>query len=93
MVNKKIVFVGCHEYGYEIINYLISNGIEISHIVSLNEEQAKLSYVSGYCSFDTISKKYTSPIYYPETFSLKNERDFEFFSKNQFDYITFLIEF
>ena len=50
MVNK-IVFVGNHEYGYNILDHLLSNGIKISHIVSLNEEQVETSNLSGHHSF------------------------------------------
>ena len=84
MVNK-IVFVGNHEYGYNILDHLLSNGIKISHIVSLNEEQVETSNLSGHHSFLAISKKYSIPIYFPKTFSLKDKLDTDFFIDNKFD--------
>ena len=82
---NKIVLCGCHELGIEIINHLIEKNIQISHIVSLTKKQAEKYKVSGYASYKNLSKKYGIPIYYPKTFSLKDEADLEFFQKEKFD--------
>lgn len=84
-MSLKIVMCGCAEVGAEMVDYLVANGISISHFVSITEEQAKKNKVSGYCSFDKIARQYNVPIYYPETYSLKSQQDVAFFKKHQFD--------
>ncbi|MDC0211816.1 formyltransferase family protein [Candidatus Nitrosopelagicus sp.] len=84
-MNKKIVVCGCTEFGYDVTNHLISQGIQISHIISLNSEQAEKSKVSGYKSFETLSIKYNIPIFYPKLYSLKDESDLSFFQNEKFD--------
>jgi len=82
---NKIVMCGCHELGIDMVHYLFKKKIKISHIVSLTKEQAKKFNVSGYASYEDISKKYNIPIYYLNSFSLKDSRDVDFFQKEKFD--------
>lgn len=84
-MNKKIVVCGCTEFGYDVAHHLISQGIEINQIVSLNSEQAKKWNVSGYFSFEKLSKKYNIPIYYPKSYSLNQKEDLDFFQHHSFD--------
>ena len=84
-MNSKIVFCGCSSAGLEVLDFLISKNFEISHIVSLNSQQATQYKVSGYASFDEIAKKNNIPIYFPKTYSLKDNDDISFFEKNNFD--------
>ena len=83
-MDKKIIVCSCTEFGYEIVDFLLANGISISYLVSLSPEQAIQYKVSGYKSFEPLSKKYNIPIYYPELYSMK-ESDFDFFEKEKFD--------
>ena len=83
-MDKKIVVCGCTDFGYEIVDFLLTNGINISHLVSLSPEQAIQYKVSGYKSFELLSTKYGIPIYYPKLYSMK-ETDFDFFEKEKFD--------
>ena len=84
-MSSKIVFCGCSDAGFEVLNFLISKNFEISYIVSLNPEQAIQYNVSGYASFDEIARKNKIPIYFPKTYSLKDKSDVDFFVKNNFD--------
>ena len=63
-MDKKIVVCSCTEFGYEIVDFLLANGISISYLVSLSPEQAIQYKVSGYKSFEPLSKKYNISIYY-----------------------------
>jgi len=83
-MDKKIVICGCTDFGYEIVDFLLTNGVNISHLVSLSHEQAIQYTVSGYKSFELLSTKYGIPIYYPKLYSMK-ETDFDFFEKEKFD--------
>jgi methionyl-tRNA formyltransferase len=83
-MDKKIVVCSCTEFGYEIVDFLLANGISISYLVSLSPEQAIQYKVSGYKSFEPLSKKYNISIYYPELYSMK-ESDSDFFEKEKFD--------
>ena len=84
-MNSKIVFCGCSSAGLEVLDFLISKNFEISHIVSLNSQQATQYKVSGYASFDEIARKNNIPIYFPKTYALKDNDDIGFFEKNNFD--------
>ena len=85
MYNKKIVMCGCHEAGILLINSLIEEGVKFSYFVSLTPEQGQKYKVSGYFDYSEIAKKNKIPIYYPETYSLKSEKDRRFFCDNKFD--------
>lgn len=84
-MNKKIIFVGCVETGYELLVYLIENGITVSHILTLNPEQAQKWKVSGYCDFTALAKKHGITYSFPTSYSLKNEADLDFFKRSGFD--------
>ena len=84
-MDSKIVICGCTEAGFETLEFLLEQNITISYIVSLDDEQAKKWNVSGYCSFEKLSKKYNIPIYYPESYSLNQKEDLDFFQHHSFD--------
>ena len=84
-MEKKIVICGCTEFGYDVVNHLLINGIKIAHIVSLTPEQAKTSKVSGYKSFEPLSQKFNLKIFYPNEYSMKNNSDLSFFENEKFD--------
>jgi methionyl-tRNA formyltransferase len=82
---EKIVMCGCTRSGIEIAKRLFENKIKISCFVTLNPKQAKNANVSDYVSFSEIAKKFNVPIYYTKSYSLKENKDQEFFEKNNFD--------
>ena len=84
-MDSKIVICGCTEAGFETLEFLLEQNITISYIVSLDNKQAKRWNVSGYCSFEKLSKKYNIPIYYPKSYSLKEKEDLDFFQHHSFD--------
>lgn len=84
-MSQKIVLCGCTESIFEVTDYLLSKNIKISYFVSLNTSQAEQYKVSGYHSFEELSEKYKVPIYYPKTYSLKDDDDVAFFKENKFD--------
>jgi len=84
-MESKIVICGCTEAGIETLQFLIEQNITIHYIVSLDEEQAKKWNVSGYSSFEQLSKKYNIPIYYPKSYSLNEKEDIDFFQHHSFD--------
>ena len=81
----KVVMCGCTAMGIDVLNHLLSHNISITHIVSLNEKQSLDWNVSGYSSFENISKKHNIPIYFPKSYSLKEPEDVEFFENQKFD--------
>ena len=84
-MKQKRFYANCIESGYDLLSYLLENGIKIDHIISLDSEQAIKNKVSGYKSFEPIAKKYEIPIYYPEKYSMKSEKDLAFFKKEKPD--------
>jgi methionyl-tRNA formyltransferase len=85
MKRKKIVMCGCHEHGWEVVKYLLENGVRIDKFVSITKEKAKKLNVSGYKSFDDLSKKYSVPLYYAKKYTLNDPADISFFKKEKFD--------
>ena len=81
--NKKIVLCSCSESGYDIADFLLNNNIKISYFVSIRPELASKLKISGYKSFELLSKKYNVPIYYPKIFSMKNKTDMNFFNREK----------
>lgn len=83
---KKIVLVGCTEYGYNLYKPLLeTKQITISYIVTLNLKQSIDHNVSGYKDFTLLGKQYGIPVFYPESYGLNSTHDIEFFQKNTFD--------
>jgi methionyl-tRNA formyltransferase len=84
-MEKKIIVCGCTDFGYDVVNYLLINGVKITHLVSLTPEQAHFSNVSGYKYFEPLAQKFNVKIFYPNEYSMKNESDLSFFEKEKFD--------
>ncbi len=84
MNSSKVAMCSCTEVGLNIVDYLFDSGIRINHFVSLSQDQATHYEVSGYASFEDVSKGYGIPIYYPKSYSLKNDEDISFFSEKSF---------
>ncbi|GIV33635.1 MAG: formyltransferase [Chitinophagales bacterium] len=76
---------GCHEVGWEIIEFLLKRGIAFSYFVTLTEEKARQQNVSGYKRFDDLAAAYHIPVYYARKYSLQSQEDLEFFEQNRFD--------
>jgi methionyl-tRNA formyltransferase len=85
--DAKIVMCGCHEAGWYIIKDLLEAGIKFHHFVTLTPSQAEKHGVSGYKDFTDLARKYDIPVYIPEKYSLKADRDIDFFKEQQFDLI------
>lgn len=65
-----IVYASCTEGGYEVLRYLLDEGVSITRLVSLTPEQGERYSVAGYQSFDGIAEDHDLPVYYPETYEL-----------------------
>jgi methionyl-tRNA formyltransferase len=76
---------GCHEAGWDTVNYLLENGFRFNYFVSITEEEALKQNVSGYKSFADLALIYKIPIYFAKSYSLKTEEDIEFFKIQKFD--------
>ncbi len=82
---NKIVLVGCTEYGYNLYKPLIDNKlINISCIVTLNQRQAEQYQVSGYKDLSLLVNDEIL-VYYPNSYTLKDEQDLNFFIEQKFD--------
>ncbi len=86
-IDLKICMLGCCEVGYYIVRNLIEEGLKFSYFVILSKEQGEKYNVSGYFDFSILAKKYSIPIYYPKSYSLDKEEDYNFFVSNKFDLV------
>ena len=83
-MQNKIVFVGCLEYGINLLKALVRNNIYISYIVCINPKKAEEQNVSGYFDFGKLANELDIPIYYCEKYSLKSLDDELFFNNQKF---------
>ncbi|WP_107687397.1 methionyl-tRNA formyltransferase [Campylobacter concisus] len=83
---KKIVLVGCTEYGYDLYKPLIDNNlVSIGCIVTLNKEQSERYNVSGYKDLSCLVGDSSIMVYNPKSYDLKSVEDQNFFSSQKFD--------
>jgi methionyl-tRNA formyltransferase len=80
----KIVMVGCHEAGWDSINFLLENGFKFDYFVTISETEAVKQKVSGFKSFISLASKYNIPVYIVKTYSLNSIEDIEFFEREKF---------
>lgn len=85
MRNNRIVMAGCHKGGFESISELLKAGLKLDYFVLIDEELANRNNVSGYIDFIPLAKEYDIPVYFAESYSLKSEKDIQFFKENKFD--------
>jgi len=83
--NKRIVMCGCHCGGVKAISGLITSGYKIDYFVCLTPSQAKEYNISGYYDYRPMANKYNIPCYIPDDYSLKSDKDINFFTENNFD--------
>lgn len=84
-MDKKLVMCGCHVGGAPVIRSLLEQGVSISHFVCLTPEQGEKHRVSGFYDYTPLAQEFDIPIYHPEAYTFKSERDQAFFKENHFD--------
>lgn len=82
---KKILMCGNHIGGVPIIEAILEAGYSFSYFVCLTPEQAEYHNVSGYYDYQPLAKKHNIPVYIPEKYSLRGEKDLDFFKEHTFD--------
>lgn len=82
---KRLVMCGCHEGGYQAIEGLITAGYKFDAFVCLTPEQAAKYQISGYFDYRKLASEINVPVYVPESYSLDNDADINFFSEGKFD--------
>ena len=83
--NAKFVMCGVHIGGKEVVETLLKNGFKFEYFVIMSPEQSKKFNISGYYDYSEMAKENNIPIYYPKSYSLKDEEDLAFFEDNKFD--------
>src|SRR5687768_263561 len=81
----KIVMCGNHVGGKPIIEALLNAGYTFDYFVCLSPQQGSDNKVSGYYDFAPLAKQHNIPVYIPESFTLKTEKDISFFREHKFD--------
>lgn len=84
-MNKKIFFAGCVEASYDTLRGLLQNGVKVDYLITLNEEKAKKSSVSGFVDFRPLAEHHQIPIYVPDEYSMKSKKDISFFEEQSPD--------
>lgn len=83
--SAKIVMCGTHETGWETIKFLLEQGVGFDYFVTVTEEKAKKLNISGFKSFEDLAATYNIPVYFVESYALKNKKDLRFFEEHKFD--------
>ena len=76
---------GCHEGGVKAIEGLLDAGYELSAFVCLTPGQAARYRISGYYDYRPLAKRHEIPVYVPQTYSLNDPEDEQFFRDQRFD--------
>ena len=83
--DARIVMCGCHDVGGHLIGDLIESGVPFSHFVTLTPEQGQRHDIAGYHDLSQLARSHDIPVYNPQSYSLKDERDLAFFREQNFD--------
>jgi methionyl-tRNA formyltransferase len=84
----KIVLCGIQKQGEEIIEFLYTNGIKVTNIVTISKDLAKKNNCDEtWFDYNKISEKLKIPIYYCESYSFKSSSDIEYFDSHKFDFL------
>lgn len=86
-LSPKIALCGIHQQGLEIAAFLSSQGHQISHLVTINEELAARNKAAGWVPYRDLSERSEIPLYEANTYSLKDTSDQLFFEAQCFDII------
>ena len=78
--DRSVVYASCTETGYEVLRRLLAEDVPIAEIVSIEPDRADRHEVSGYYSFEEVAAENDVPLYYPETYSMDTEADFDHFA-------------
>lgn len=77
--DSEVVYVGCTETGYEVLDTLLDAGVPVTEIVTISPLTARTHEVSGYRQFDGIAAEYDVPVYRPELYSMDAPEDRDHF--------------
>ena len=78
---KKIALFGIHEQGLDIIRYLNKAGIKINCLVTIDYELSLKNQAAGWIDYSKFAEENNIQIYFCEKYSLKSEKDEDFFKK------------
>ncbi len=81
----KIVMCGSHYAGEPVIRGLLEEGIRFDYFVCLTPDQGERYNISGYYDYRMLAEQHDIPVYHPQSYSLNDEKDKEFFVENSFD--------
>jgi len=83
--DKKLAMFGIQKQGLEIIQFLINKGINFKYLITINEEKAKKINSSGWVDYKDFCQKNNIKLYHCDKYTLKSEKDINFFKNNKFD--------
>lgn len=87
MKEHKIAMIGCLQVGYEIVKYLLENGIQIEYFITITKKKAEEQNVSGFFDYSDLAAKYNIPVYHVTKYSLQCDTDIDFFKAKKFDLV------
>lgn len=77
--DASIVYVGCTEPGKAVLETLIERGCPVTEIVTIDPEMGERAGVCGYADLGEIGETHDVPVYYPETYGMRNDVDLDHF--------------
>lgn len=82
----KIVICGIQQQAIEIMSYLRSQNIKVTHIVTISYETAvKNKSETTWVSYEDYAKENDIQIYYAKSYSFKSTDDINYFKEQEFD--------
>lgn len=74
-----VVYVGCTETGYEVLDTIVDAGVPVTEVVTIPPQMGREHGVSGYQQFGDFAEEHGISVYHPERYSMDAEEDTEHF--------------
>lgn len=81
----KIGFIGSKNTTYDCMQRFLADSFQINQLITLTKEKAGRFQVAGYMDLVPFAKKNNIPVYCPQKYSLKNDKDIETIKKMKLD--------
>lgn len=83
--SPKIVICGIQDQLLEILYYLRNEGIKVTHVVTISEQEAKRQKASGWVSYENLLPKDVMLKYIDHYAMTNNDNDYNYFQEQRFD--------
>lgn len=85
MVEQRVVFTGCTESGFDLLQYINEEIVRIDEILTLTPDQGEEYNIGKYYSYQSYAEKHDIPLYSPKNYEMSHDNDKSHFQNNPGD--------